>query len=73
MQGAPEEEPGSIDGVILPYIDAGAVLGTLSKVPDLNSCRPSQQGTTASARLRGRAPQWQTPQASTQLPPQSWP
>lgn len=35
MKEAPGGDLGSIDGVILPYINAGAVLGSLGKVPDL--------------------------------------
>ena len=34
----------SIDGVILPYIDAGAVLGSLAKVPDLKFVQTQSTG-----------------------------
>ncbi|MBX7443888.1 MULTISPECIES: 2-hydroxyacid dehydrogenase [unclassified Arthrobacter] len=44
MQGAPDETHGSIDGVILPYINAGAVLGNLGKVPDLKFVQTQSTG-----------------------------
>ena len=44
MQGAPDEAHGSIDGVILPYINAGAVLANLDKVPDLKFVQTQSTG-----------------------------
>lgn len=44
MQGAPDETHGSIDGVILPYIDAGAVLGSLGEVPNLKFVQTQSTG-----------------------------
>src|SRR6478735_12545762 len=44
MKEAPDETHGSIDGVILPYIDAGAVLGSLGKVPDLKFVQTQSTG-----------------------------
>jgi phosphoglycerate dehydrogenase-like enzyme len=44
MKDEPGEELGGIDGVILPYIDAGAVLGSLAKVPDLKFVQTQSTG-----------------------------
>ncbi|BCW52999.1 MULTISPECIES: 2-hydroxyacid dehydrogenase [unclassified Arthrobacter] len=44
MQGAPDEAHGSIDGVILPYLNAGAVLANLGKVPDLKFVQTQSTG-----------------------------
>ena len=44
MKDAPGEELGGIDGVILPYIDAGAVLGSLGKVADLKFVQTQSTG-----------------------------
>lgn len=44
MKDEPGEELGAIDGVILPYIDAGAVLGSLAKVPDLKFVQAQSTG-----------------------------
>src|SRR5690242_9069797 len=44
MKDEPGEELGGIDGVILPYIDAGAVLGSLGKVPDLKFVQTQSTG-----------------------------
>ncbi|WP_284976794.1 2-hydroxyacid dehydrogenase [Arthrobacter sp. efr-133-TYG-104] len=44
MKDEPAEELGGIDGVILPYIDAGAVLGSLGKVPDLKFVQTQSTG-----------------------------
>jgi len=44
MQGAPDEAHGSIDGVILPYLNAGAVLANLDKVPDLKFVQTQSTG-----------------------------
>ncbi|MDQ0825998.1 phosphoglycerate dehydrogenase-like enzyme [Arthrobacter sp. B2I5] len=44
MKDEPGEELGGIDGVILPYIDAGAVLGSLAKVPDLKFAQTQSTG-----------------------------
>lgn len=44
MKDEPGKELGSIDGVILPYIDAGAVMGSLAKVPDLKFVQTQSTG-----------------------------
>jgi len=44
MKEEPGEELGGIDGVILPYVDAGAVMGSLSKVPDLKFVQTQSTG-----------------------------
>jgi phosphoglycerate dehydrogenase-like enzyme len=44
MQKAPDETHGSIDAVILPYINAGAVLGNLDKVRDLKFVQTQSTG-----------------------------
>lgn len=44
MKGEPGEELGGIDGVILPYIDAGAVMGSLAKVPNLKFVQTQSTG-----------------------------
>lgn len=44
MKDEPGEELGGIDGVILPYLDAGAVMGSLSKVPDLKFVQTQSTG-----------------------------
>ncbi len=44
MKDEPGEELGGIDGVVLPYLDAGAVLGSLSKVPDLKFVQTQSTG-----------------------------
>ena len=44
MKDEPGEELSGIDGVILPYIDAGAVLGSLAKVPDLKFVQTQSTG-----------------------------
>ena len=44
MQEAPGGDLGRIDGVILPYINAGEVLGSLGKVPDLKFVQTQSTG-----------------------------
>ncbi|TQJ36295.1 2-hydroxyacid dehydrogenase [Arthrobacter sp. SLBN-122] len=44
MKDEPGEELGGIDGVILPYINAGAVLDSLAKVPDLKFVQTQSTG-----------------------------
>jgi phosphoglycerate dehydrogenase-like enzyme len=44
MKDEPGEELGGIDGVILPYIDAGAVMGSLAKVPNLKFVQTQSTG-----------------------------
>ena len=44
MKDEPGEELGGIDGVILPYIDAGAVMGSLATVPDLKFVQTQSTG-----------------------------
>jgi phosphoglycerate dehydrogenase-like enzyme len=44
MTEAPGTDLGGIDGVILPYINAGAVLGSLGKVPDLKFVQTQSTG-----------------------------
>jgi phosphoglycerate dehydrogenase-like enzyme len=44
MQGEPDEAHGSIDGVILPYLNAGAVLGNLDKVQELKFVQTQSTG-----------------------------
>ena len=44
MKDAPGEDLGSIDGVILPYINAGAVLGSLGTVPNLTFVQTQSTG-----------------------------
>lgn len=44
MKDEPGEELGDIDGVILPYIDAGAVMGSLAKVPNLKFVQTQSTG-----------------------------
>jgi phosphoglycerate dehydrogenase-like enzyme len=44
MKDEPVEELGDIDGVILPYIDAGAVMGSLAKVPNLKFVQTQSTG-----------------------------
>ncbi|WP_285246877.1 2-hydroxyacid dehydrogenase [Pseudarthrobacter sp. efr-133-R2A-89] len=44
MTEAPGAHLGGIDGVILPYIDAGAVLGSLGSVPDLKFVQTQSTG-----------------------------
>lgn len=44
MKAAPSENLGSIDGVILPYIDAGAVLSSLGEVQDLKFVQTQSTG-----------------------------
>jgi phosphoglycerate dehydrogenase-like enzyme len=44
MTEAPGADLGGIDGVILPYINAGAVLGSLGKVPDLKFVQTQSTG-----------------------------
>ncbi|MFF2346914.1 2-hydroxyacid dehydrogenase [Pseudarthrobacter sp. NPDC058119] len=44
MKEAPGGDLGSIDGVILPYLNAGAVLGSLGKVPDLKFVQTQSTG-----------------------------
>lgn len=44
LKDEPGEELGGIDGVILPYIDAGAVMGSLAKVPDLKFVQTQSTG-----------------------------
>ncbi|UTT71346.1 2-hydroxyacid dehydrogenase [Arthrobacter sp. DNA4] len=44
MKDEPREELGDIDGVILPYIDAGAVMGSLAKVPNLKFVQTQSTG-----------------------------
>jgi phosphoglycerate dehydrogenase-like enzyme len=44
MKDEPGEELGGIDGVILPYIDAGPVMGSLAKVPNLKFVQTQSTG-----------------------------
>jgi len=44
MKDAPGEDVGPIDGVILPYLNAGAVLGALGKVPNLKFVQTQSTG-----------------------------
>ena len=44
MKQEPSEELGAIDGVILPYIDASAVLGSLAYVPSLKFVQTQSTG-----------------------------
>ena len=44
MKDAPGEDLGGIDGVILPYLNAGAVLGSLGKVADLKFVQTQSTG-----------------------------
>ena len=44
MKDEPGEELGGIDAVILPYIDAGAVMGSLATVPDLKFVQTQSTG-----------------------------
>ncbi|WP_324645076.1 2-hydroxyacid dehydrogenase [Pseudarthrobacter sp. LT1] len=44
MKDETGEELGDIDGVILPYIDAGAVMGSLAKVPNLKFVQTQSTG-----------------------------
>lgn len=44
MKEAPGEDLGAIDGVILPYLNAGAVLGSLGKVADLKFVQTQSTG-----------------------------
>ncbi|AXJ10106.1 2-hydroxyacid dehydrogenase [Arthrobacter sp. PM3] len=44
MKEAPGEAHGNIDGVILPYIDASAVLGSLAQVKDLKFVQTQSTG-----------------------------
>ena len=54
MKDGPGEELGDIDGVILPYIDAGAVLGSLAKVPDLKFVQTQSTGYDGVIEAAGR-------------------
>jgi phosphoglycerate dehydrogenase-like enzyme len=44
MQDAPDPSLGTIDGVILPYLNASAVLGSLAHVPDLKFVQTQSTG-----------------------------
>ncbi|MDP9889488.1 2-hydroxyacid dehydrogenase [Pseudarthrobacter enclensis] len=54
MKDAPGEELGGIDGVILPYINAGEVLGNLGRVPGLKFVQTQSTGYDGVCEAAGR-------------------